>query len=126
MKKSTLLIAAMAFGATAAFAQDLTSKKGETFLPEAGDWSIGIDATPVLNYVGSFFGDTNSAPTFGFLNANQTIIGKYYVSETMAYRGILRVGFSSTKVSNFVSDDGQTAPTFPGTNQQVEDKTVHG
>ena len=38
MKKSTLLIAAMAFTASAAFAQDLTSKKGETFLPESGDW----------------------------------------------------------------------------------------
>jgi hypothetical protein len=125
MKKSTLLIAAMAFGATAAFAQDLTSKKGETFLPEAGDWSIGIDATPVLNYVGNFIGGNglNTAPTWDFLNANNTIIGKMYTSETMAYRGILRIGYSSSKTSNWVSDDANTTPpVFPGTNQQVEDK----
>ncbi len=123
MKKSTLVIAALVLGTTGAFAQDLTSKKGETFLPEAGDWSIGIDATPVLNYVGNFIGGNglNVAPSWNFLNANQTIIGKYYASETMAYRGILRIGFSNSKVNNFVTDDNQTAPTFPGTNQQVED-----
>lgn len=124
MKKSTLLIAALAFGATAAFAQDLTSKKGETFLPESGDWSIGIDATPVLNYVGNFIGGNgaNTAPTWNFLNANQTIIGKMYASETMAYRGIVRIGFSSAKSSAWVNDDAiTTPPTFPTPNQQVED-----
>ena len=45
MKKSIALVA-MAFGVSSAFAQDLTSKKGEPILPEAGDWSIGIDAAP--------------------------------------------------------------------------------
>ncbi len=124
MKKSTLLIAALAFGATAAFAQDLTSKKGETFLPEAGDWSIGIDATPVLNYVGNFIGGNglNVAPTWNFLNANQTIIGKMYASETMAYRGILRIGFTSDKMIMKVNDDANTTtPTFPAVNEQAED-----
>lgn len=125
MKKSTLLIAALAFGATAAFAQDLTSKKGETFLPESGDWSIGIDATPVLNYVGNFIGGNglNVAPTWNFLNANQTIIGKMYSSETMAYRGIVRIGFSSTKRVEQVNDDANTTvPTFPAVNPTVEDE----
>ena len=67
MKKS-ITILAFAFGITGAFAQDLTSKKGEPILPEAGDWAIGIDATPFLNYAGNFFGKTtnNNAPTFNF------------------------------------------------------------
>lgn len=124
MKKSTLVIAALAFSASAAFAQDLTSKKGEAFLPEAGDWSIGIDATPVLNYVGNFIGGNglNSAPTWEFLNANQTIIGKMYSTETMAYRGILRLGFTSTKTAMKVNDDGNTTvPTFPNVNDPAED-----
>ena len=34
MKKSVLVVA-LAIGVTAAFAQDLTSKKGEKYLPEA-------------------------------------------------------------------------------------------
>ena len=63
MKKSVLALA-LAFGVTTAFAQDLTSKKGEPILPEAGDWGISTDATPFLNYAGNFFGKSafNSAP----------------------------------------------------------------
>ena len=79
MKKSIALVA-LAFGVSNAFAQDLTSKKGEPFLPEAGDYMIGIDATPFLNYVGNFFGKTaaNAAPTFNFMNGNKMILGKYF------------------------------------------------
>lgn len=125
MKKSVLFVAALALGATSAFAQDLTSKKGEAFLPEAGDWSIGVDATPFLNYVGNFIGGNglNTAPTWNFLNGNQTIIGKMYSSETMAYRGILRIGFNSSKVVNNVNDDAVTTPpSFPAAPQTVEDE----
>jgi hypothetical protein len=129
MKKSTLLIAALAFGATAAFAQDLTSKKGETFLPESGDWSIGIDATPVLNYVGNFIGGNgaNTAPTWNFLNANQTIIGKMYTSETSAYRAILRLGFTSNSQTAMIADATQTTPpTYPNLPTMKEDKFKAG
>jgi hypothetical protein len=129
MKKSTLLIAALAFSASAAFAQDLTSKKGEAFLPESGDWSIGIDATPVLNYVGNMFnGNTfNNAPTWNFLNANQTIIGKMYTSETSAYRAILRIGMTSNSMTAQIADATQTtAPTYPNLPAMKEDKFKNG
>lgn len=129
MKKSTLLIAALAFTASAAFAQDLTSKKGENYLPESGDWSIGIDATPVLNYVGNMFnGNTfNAAPTWNFLNANQTIIGKMYTSETSAYRAILRLGMSSASQTAMIADATQTtAPTYPNLPTMKEDKFKAG
>jgi len=125
MKKSTLFIAALAFTATASFAQDLTSKKGETFLPEAGDWSIGIDATPVLNYVGNFIGGNglNVAPTWNFLNGNQTIIGKMYSTETMAYRGIVRIGMTSMSQTAQIADATQTTPpTYPTLPSMKEDK----
>lgn len=77
MKKSVLVIA-LAFGVTGAFAQDLTSKKGEPILPEAEDWAISMDATPIFNYIGNAFnGSTaNSAPGASWLNTDQTIIGK--------------------------------------------------
>lgn len=125
MKKSTLFIAALAFTATASFAQDLTSKKGETFLPEAGDWSIGIDATPVLNYVGNFIGGNglNVAPTWNFLNGNQTIIGKMYSTETMAYRGIVRIGMTSNSQTAQIADATQTTPpSYPTLPAMKEDK----
>ena len=129
MKKSTLFLAALAFSASAAFAQDLTSKKGETFLPEAGDWSIGIDATPVLNYVGNFIGGNglNVAPTWNFLNANQTIIGKMYSSETSAYRAIVRLGMTSSSQTAMIADATQTtAPTYPNLPAMKEDKAKMG
>jgi hypothetical protein len=129
MKKSTLLLAALAFSATAAFAQDLTSKKGETYLPEAGDWSIGIDATPVLNYVGNMFnGNTfNAAPTWNFLNTNQTIIGKMYKDETTAMRGIVRIGFNSMSHTAEIADATQTtAPTYPNLPSMKDDKFKAG
>lgn len=90
----------LAFGVSSVFAQDLTSKKGEPILPEAGDWSIGIGAAPFLNYAGNFIGGNglNAAPTVNFLSTNQTILGKYFKDEQTAYRAGIRLNFGS--VSN--------------------------
>jgi hypothetical protein len=98
MKKSIALVAA-AFGVSSVFAQDLTSKKGEPFLPEAGDWAVSIDATPFLNYAGNFFGKTtaNAAPTWNNYGLNQSITGKYFKDATTAYRATIRVGFDNGK-----------------------------
>lgn len=125
MKKSILALAVV-LGATTTYAQDLTSKKGENYLPEAGDWAIGIDATPFLNYVGNFFGKTgpNAAPTWNFLTTNNAITGKYFVEDDMAYRGGLRIGFGSTKNTTMVGDrSSTTAPVFPGTEPAMVENT---
>lgn len=104
MKKSIALIA-LSLGVTSAFAQDLTSKKGEPFLPEAGEWSVGIDATPVLNYLGNFFGKTgpNVAPTWNHYSLNQTITGKYFKDASTAYRATIRIGLNNQKNKNAVA-----------------------
>jgi hypothetical protein len=96
MKKSFLAFAVV-LGASSTFAQDLTSKKGENFLPEAGDWAISINANPLLNYVGNFFGGNglNVAPTFDFTASNNAIMGKYFVEDGMAYRVGLNIGFGT-------------------------------
>lgn len=123
MKKSALLVAALAFGATTAFAQ-LESKKGEPFLPESGDWSVGIEAGPFLNYIGNFVGGNgaNVAPGWNFLNTNQTITGKMFTSETSAYRAMVRLGFNSSKSSAQIGDQAQTTPpTFPSLPAMKED-----
>ena len=120
MKKS-LILAALLIGAGSAQAQ-LTSKKGEAYLPAAGDWSIGVDATPFLTYMGGFFSDSGAmSPSQNFLNANQTIIGKYYKTDKMAYRGILRIGSSSQNWSNMVGKTGAAVPTYPALPEMVED-----
>ena len=111
MKKSVLALA-LAFGVTSAFAQDLTSKKGEPILPEAGDWAISADANPFLNYLGNFFGKQNNnvAPTFNFLGNQSVIMGKYFKDEKTAYRVGLNIGFNTQSVKNNVRQDQQTVP----------------
>ncbi len=115
---------ALAFGVSSAFAQDLTSKKGEPILPEAGDWAISMDADPIFQFVGNAFnGNTsNAAPGAGFLNANNTIIGKKFIDEKSAYRVLVRLGFTSQSYKNLVLQDNQAAVTFPTMPTQVEDK----
>ncbi|MBA3663652.1 MAG: hypothetical protein H0W61_05535 [Bacteroidetes bacterium] len=132
MKKSIALVA-VAFGVTSAFAQDLTSKKGEPILPEAGDWGIAIDATPFLNYAGNFFGKTNNntAPTWNFFTTQQTITGKYFVDAQTAYRGSLRIGFNSNTNRAMVADIAKTAAItatangYPAAKPMVENTFKH-
>lgn len=123
MKKSTLLIAALALGTSMAFAQDLTSKKGENYLPEEGEYAIGIDAVPYINYFGNMMnGNTSNSPfNWGFTNVNTMITGKMFTSSTSAYRVALRIGFGSGKSTAEIMDATATAPTFPALPTMKED-----
>lgn len=116
---------ALAFGVSSAFAQDLTSKKGEPILPEAGDWAISMDADPIFQFVGNAFnGSTsNGAPGAGFLNANNTIIGKKFIDEKSAYRVLVRLGFTNQTTKAMIADATVTAaPVYPAAPTMVEDK----
>ncbi len=121
--KKTVLVVALAFGVSGAFAQGLTSKKGEPFMPETGDWAISMDVNPIFNWVGNFFSQNgnNNAPGVGFLNGNQTIIGKKYTSPTDAMRVLVRIGLTSQKDKQMVNEDLTTPVVFPNFNPQVED-----
>jgi hypothetical protein len=112
MKKAIILLMFVFAGYTVV-GQDLTSKKGEPILPEKGDWAIGIDATPFLNYIGNFFGTPNSAPSFTWLTNNNTIVGKYFIDNQTAIRSGVRIGFSSYTL-RFLTPDRAAALT-PGT-----------
>lgn len=131
--KKTATIVALALGVTTASAQDLTSKKGEPYLPEAGDYAVSVDATPFLYYAGNFFGKSNftnnnglvttgnPAPTWNFLNGNNTITGKYFVDASTAYRLGLRLGFGSSKERKIVASlPAATVNTFPEAAAMVE------
>lgn len=118
MKKSIIAVAVL-LGTSATFAQDLTSKNGESYLPESGDWSISIDATPLLNYVQGLFGSNGAATAGGswsFLNGSNTITGKYFTSDDMAYRGGINIGMASTTQNAYTAelDPGTGAPVTNG------------
>lgn len=96
MKKSLILLSSAFLFAVSTFAQEeggVTSKSGAAVLPEAGDWSIAVDASPFFRYVGNFFNNTsnNAAPTWGSYNNPYVITGKYMVDATTAYRGVLGI-----------------------------------
>jgi hypothetical protein len=101
MKRKVLFVASL-FLATATFAQDgLTSKKGEAYLPEAGDWSIGFDASSLTGFVGNMMGQTDGANALnsgGWMNGTvgQEIRFKMFKDEKTAYRLRARIGFGGT------------------------------
>ena len=111
MKKKVLLIAAL-FTAGLSFAQDgLTSKKGVPILPEAGDWSIGFDASNLLQFGGNMLnGNTsNTLSSFGSQNAGM-ISGKKIIDANKAYRVMGNLGFGTSTTSpdtnNTISTSG--------------------
>lgn len=113
MKKKVVLFA-MLFSSASFFAQELTSKKGEVILPEAGDWAIQFDAAPFLNYAGNLFSSDTAAPGADFVNSG-TIVGKYFKDANKAYRVKLNIGFNSFTdkafMPNLVALDNDPAST---------------
>jgi hypothetical protein len=93
----------------ASFGQ-LLSKKGEPILPESGDWAIGIDAAPILNWAGGLFSSGSENVSNDFLSNNLSITGKYFVAADMAYRGKVRLGFGSKKLTNLVTQSDLDGP----------------
>lgn len=104
------MITAVAFASASAFAQ-ITSKKGENYLPESGDWAISFDAVPFVTYAGNLLnGGTNTSPGVNYVgNYPWAITGKMFTSETTAYRAMVRIGFGSETWNNYVSDDLNTS-----------------
>ena len=84
-------------------AQDLVSKKGFKILPEAGDYSLGFNAVPLvdlaLNFSKIMANTGQTAQHLGYVNGfNQVIVGKYFMTDKMAIRG--KVGINTSRLSN--------------------------
>lgn len=127
--RKTILSIAIILGASSIFAQDLTSKKGENYLPEAGDWAIGIDAVPLLDYIGNIFGKTADNNHAGNIwtpnNPSFAINGKYFYKDDLAFRGGIRLGFSTNSQTVMVGERGVAAPTtnpWPDITSEVANK----
>jgi hypothetical protein len=109
MKKIILTVATIfAFGVVTA--QDLKSKKGENYLPEAGDWAISFNANGVFEYAGNAFnGNTNNnAPGVTNVTSN-SFVGKKFIDAKSAYRVVANLGFGSGNFKNGDFDnDGTT------------------
>lgn len=104
MKKIFLFCAALALVGT--MNAQLTSKKGENYLPEAGEYAIGADATQMLGYFGNMLnGGSNTGFGFGYSNAGAAITGKRFMTDDMAYRGMVRLAFGSESTPGATEGD---------------------
>jgi hypothetical protein len=109
MKKTILTFVAIIGVVTILNAQELNSKKGFVILPEAGDWSLTMDATPLfdfaLNAVNIMNNTGQTAQHPGYVSGfNTNIVGKYFVEDDMAYRVKIGINTTSTKNTFFFDD----------------------
>lgn len=132
--KKTLISLTMIFGFIVMVnGQDLTSKKGFTILPEAGDYVIGFNAVPVVDFflnVSNIMvntGQTSQHPGYvtGF---NQVLVGKYFLEDQKAARFKLAINTASVKTSTFFDDpaDVFANPGDPDSWGEIEDVTKVG
>jgi hypothetical protein len=81
----------MVFLYSGVYSQDtggLVGKKGTPILPEQGDFSIGIDVVPFFN----IFKTGTESPGFNPL-ADQTIFGKYFITDRQAISARVSANF---------------------------------
>ncbi len=120
MKRIILLIAALtSFAGISAQEQ----KEEKRYLPEEGDWALGIDVVPVLRYIGNAFnGNTsneyiNSLGGEPFVNSNERFVGnrglmpdvsiqgKYMLTDEWGLRANVGLMFRSIYDNRYVTDD---------------------
>ena len=81
---------------------NMMSKRGEYILPVEGDFALGINAIPLVNYFGNLFnGKTNNSASFdamdwwsGLVNT-PVLMGKYYLSDKTAIRAGLTINIDN-------------------------------
>ncbi len=107
---------------TTLIGQQLQNKYRMPILPEAGDYAIGANAVPILNYVGNIFNGTQENEYAGenkFVNffSGQSLYGKYFLDSNKAVRINFLAQGSSFNNTHLVFDDASTSP-----DDMVEDK----
>lgn len=106
MKKAIISLTLVFAVFALANAQDLTTKKGFTILPEAGDIVIGFNAIPVVDFflnVSNIMVNTGqTAQHPGYVGGfNQVLVGKYFIEDLKAIRVKLAINTASAKTSTF-------------------------
>lgn len=124
-----ILLSVLSFGVfaqddySAAFEQEQEEQKttqGSEYFPKAGDFGIGFDASPFLNYLGNAFnGSSNNQLNLG----DNTLYFRYFLSDDAALRLALRIN-SEKDVNNFYVTDDAAFMENPLSQNQVEDRRI--
>lgn len=79
------------------FSQDLITKKGESILPEQGDWSIGTTAHPLINFISDIFSESSSSATMPSFGDELYFYMKKFTSPDRAIRYTFGANFNMTE-----------------------------
>lgn len=90
----------------------LLSKKGYQILPQTGDFGIGFDAVPFLQYAGNLFSGSTGTNSVNadFQNSAQQLVGKYFLNSNTAIRARFRFRAANDTDRNRVILDNQATP----------------
>jgi hypothetical protein len=91
----------------------LVSKRGRAILPQKGDFSIGVDASPFFQYLGNLFNNTtnNASPVFRSPTF-PVLVGKYMRSSNTALRVRLALNNLSQEGKNLVDNSTNPDPAI--------------
>ena len=93
---------------------------------KAGDFAVGIEASPVLDFVGNMFnGNPDNASAKRWDKQDYTLHGRYFIADDAAVRLHLRFNPKDNKTieREFIKDDAARTLN-PLSNDKVEDKHV--
>ncbi|MDE7073509.1 MAG: hypothetical protein K2O69_00415 [Odoribacter sp.] len=128
--KNILLLFLAGWLPLAAFAQEnkeekVAEKATKQYLPQQGEWSVGVDVIPLLKYAGTIFSRKESEldhlsgtpfTKYGKLNdlfddsdktlmPDVSIMGKYFLTDNFAVRANIGLKISSETKRYYVNDD---------------------
>lgn len=116
MKKFIGVSLALVFSA-ASIAQSndqIQNKNGVDIMPVSGEIGLGMNAVPILDFLGNAFNGAggNSIGGNKFTNywGANTIYGKYMLSDDNAVRAQIRIGQYNNTWTNWVTDDTKNSP----------------
>jgi len=130
MKKTVLMIAC-ALATSVAFAQDMNSKRGVPILPEAGDWSVGFNAVPFIDWAFDKTRIMSNTPASSAADAmnyqiDQTLVLQKMKAENKAMRLKVRFETESHKLFNDVNkfNSSSTPPEKVQDSKVVKQRTI--
>jgi hypothetical protein len=111
--KKTIILFSLCVGVAAMATAQEEQPAAKKYLPQAGDFALGVDATPFLKYVGGLFSDNGTtAPTFSGLQG-QGIYAKYFLEDNRAIRAKLLLDIYTSSSKQSVQND-EAINTTPG------------
>ncbi len=94
---------------------ELLSKNGHQILPKKGDWALGINALPILEFVGNVANANTDNDNIEFEQVEKnlptaTIWGKYFIADDLAWRGGVNLFATADRDRFKIDDDASTNP----------------